>query len=52
MDQEKTALKCDYCGLVKDDVEVSVDPFDAEIYNDFTPVNICDFCAREREMEI
>lgn len=47
-----THKKCSYCNNVKADVILRCDPFDAEIYEDYTNHLICNSCVSDREDEI
>jgi hypothetical protein len=45
-------LKCEDCGKIGDDVEVTICPFAQEIHDEEIEVTICDDCYHERCMDI
>lgn len=45
-------MKCDYCGKETEDVEETIDPYDSEINDDYSIVQICEQCYEERCEEV
>lgn len=45
-------LKCDYCGVVSDDVSEEFDPYLLEINNEEVLENYCSDCSESRLYDI
>ena len=44
--------KCEYCGSQDETVVLTEDPYNVEIYDDFTQFYLCDDCCQALEDEI
>jgi len=44
--------KCESCGQYKEDVEYRENPYNAEIYDDYSEHWLCDNCSWESSMDI
>lgn len=52
MNENKELLVCSNCGQAKPDVELTEDPFNAEINDDHTLVLLCNKCCEESMADI
>lgn len=45
-------LTCTRCGCCDETVQETYDPYDRDVYGDWTPVTWCTDCVYERALEI
>jgi hypothetical protein len=50
--QLKKLLLCDSCGIISEDVKLSVDPYSLELNDESVEMNLCEECYTERLMDI